>query len=233
MSSHDCTIFGTITLREDVTEAQIVEAFKHLEGDLVCTIEKEQNAGGITIEDGEMSFNLDLCVSDSGYQRDGIKAFADALNGLVEGHGHFDVIDLDTGDTEAMRVPYFVGATEADRSKARVEYGLAEAADWLTPIIGKEAFAQIEKTALLAIDGKQASDRRIAIIMEGGLIHEIIGNCQDTEIVVIDHDLEGVDEDEIVTLAEDGEDGDEFDAYLSFRSVDAPDWRLEKAFEER
>lgn len=233
MSSHDCTIFGSITLREDVTEAQILEAFKHLDGDLVSTIEKEQNAGGITIEDGEVSFNVDLSISDNGYRRDGINAFSEALNGLVEGHGHFEVIDLDTGDTEAMRVPYFVGATEDDMSKARVEYGLAEAADWLTPIIGKEAFAQIEKTALSAIDGKREPERRIAIIMDGGLIHEIIGNCQDTEIVVIDHDLEGVDEDQIVTLAEDGEDGDEFDAYLSFRSVGAPDWRLEKAFEER
>lgn len=145
MSSHDCIIFGTLTLREGVTEEQVIDAFKHLDSDLRNEIEKEQNEGGITIEDGEVSFNLDIRISGGGYRQDSIESFSEIMNGLIEGYGYFMLFDLDSGNTDTMRVPYFVGASESDRKKAQVEYGLDEAHDWIAPIVGKEAMELIRK----------------------------------------------------------------------------------------
>lgn len=45
---------------------------------------------------------------------------------------------------------------------------------------------------------------QIVIIMEGGLITSVITTGQPAEVLIVDYDIEGADEDRLLTLDEDG-----------------------------
>ncbi|WP_432263493.1 hypothetical protein [Cupriavidus sp. TMH.W2] len=78
-----------------------------------------------------------------GYHQDGLDELAVALGKLCEGEDWIEQHDIETGDSEAALIPYFIGATPELRLVACRKYGLVQAQTWLEPILGKEAFASV------------------------------------------------------------------------------------------
>jgi len=149
MSSHDCAIIGTIKLRKDVTQEQVIQAFAPVanrhEIDLTEEMFENQNAG---IEPGKFWFNITLTHPDGGgYAKPEMDEFAEKLGTIVDGSGFFEFFDYDTGETDSMRSPSFFGETPEKAKNAQVEYGLSEAHDWLKPIIGEEGMKILSEQA--------------------------------------------------------------------------------------
>jgi hypothetical protein len=66
---------------------------------------------------------------------------------------------------------------------------------------------------------------RIVLVLQGGLISKILSDSQDVEIVTMDHDVEGLDEDEISTI-----EGKQ--VFSQKRSVDCVRERIDQIFRD-
>lgn len=140
MSSHDCMIIGTFELRDGVTEADLIKAFEPIKDRLGFGLDEEIEGDDAAIEGTSFWFNIGFSHPDGcGFHKPEIDAFAKNLGLLVKGRGFFEFHDDDSGDTDAKREVYFVGADEKQARLAQVEYGLAQAQDWIAPVVGKEA----------------------------------------------------------------------------------------------
>ncbi|QYY33705.1 hypothetical protein K2O51_31155 (plasmid) [Cupriavidus pinatubonensis] len=146
MSSHQCYLKGQLSLRDGVTADQVNGAFKaFLEGqglsfaDLTASDQISVDASNI--------LNIDIPFWSQGYFNDEVEEAAIALGTICEGDDWIEQHDIDTGDSEASLIPYFIGATPELRLAARRKYGLLQAQTWLEPILGKDAFAKVQDFA--------------------------------------------------------------------------------------
>ncbi|MBG6083061.1 hypothetical protein [Rubrivivax gelatinosus] len=87
-------------------------------------------------EDGLMHMYLTCCAS-CGTDPDELPSLCEALEALVRGGGAIEIVDLEASPSndDAISVR-FVGADETQRAKARVDYGLGLAEEWLVGVIG-------------------------------------------------------------------------------------------------
>ena len=72
---------------------------------------------------------------------------------------------------------------------------------------------------------KMAEPIKVVIVMDGGLINQVLTAGPEIEVVIVDYDIEGIAENNIETLDEDGP------AYISRHSVDVNGEFVLKAFE--
>ena len=56
---------------------------------------------------------------------------------------------------------------------------------------------------------------QIVIIIEGGLVQSVISTGEPAEVLIVDYDIDGADEDDLLTLDEDGP------AYCTIHEADA------------
>ena len=179
MSSHDCLINGSLTLKEDCTEEEIRGAFRDFTeyqsfDDLV-------NSQEISVEDGELSISINVPLS-LGASSDSVQNLVNTLHSLVAGHGYIEVIDFDTGSSDEHRVPIFVGASEQDRKMAQVEYGIDQMAEFVQPLIGDQQF-----NALADLIREKATTDPMAEVLPGAtrsevreiMMQELVGDCDD------------------------------------------------------
>jgi hypothetical protein len=144
MSSHECYLQGTIHLRTGISQEQ-------LEGALMPLLEREDTSLEDMIDGGEIEFADAMTVNilyqfwcaGGGYRIDELDETIQNLGALVSVPSYLTLVDNDTGDHDSVVTPYFIGETLQDQNRARLEYGLTEAMQWIEPALGKEAWKKI------------------------------------------------------------------------------------------
>lgn len=145
MSSHQCCLRGTLELRPNVDDQAVAHALGPLLDCRGKTYEKEVLEGAIDRTDAQtLHLSIDFWCTGGGYRIDEIDAAVESLGALVADGGYLELVDYDTGDTDAAITPYFVGETLRDRNLACVQYGLLQAEQWLKSALGADAMKRIE-----------------------------------------------------------------------------------------
>lgn len=159
MSSHQCCLRGTLELRTGVDDQAIARALGPLLDCSSKTYEKEVQKGAIDRVDAQtLHLSIDLWCAGGEYRIDEIDAAVESLGALVADAGYLELVDYDTGDTDAAITPHFIGETLRDRNLACVQYGLMQAEQWLKSALGAGAMKRIETfvTALPVLETAQA-----------------------------------------------------------------------------
>lgn len=142
MSSHDCRINATLSLRDDVTEDQVRAALAGFLEANDLDFDDEVKSDAITFDESEGSLLLSIDFSGyGGYQNEGCDALALGLAEIVGEPSYFEMLDEDTGDSDAACVPYFIGRDSVQKARSRVVYGLEQMEQWLSPVLDAEALA--------------------------------------------------------------------------------------------
>lgn len=144
MSSHECCLQGTIHLRPGISPEQLEVA-------LLPLLERANTSLAEMIDDGEIefvdpltiSFLYEFWCSGGGYRIDELDETIINLGPLVGEPSYLTLVDNDTGDHDSVNTPYFIGETLQAQNRARLEYGLVEAMQWIEPALGKEAWIRI------------------------------------------------------------------------------------------
>lgn len=94
---------------------------------------------------GELHMNL-MCRAKYGCDPDELPSLCEGLDALVEQGGYVEIVDMDTSpaNDEAIAVR-FIGADDAQRIKARIEYGLSLAKDWLVDVLGPTDYETVRQ----------------------------------------------------------------------------------------
>lgn len=143
MSSHDCRVTGSITLKNGVTMAQVAEAF----APLCAHFGREFAEQEIELEGRTLHFSIDIW-GNGGYTFPEMDELSERLGPLVDGNGWFRLLDFDTGDTDAGETPYFVGIDAGAVEAARLRYGIEQMQPWVAPVIGQKQFEGLAATIL-------------------------------------------------------------------------------------
>ncbi|QMI49909.1 DUF6806 family protein [Burkholderia sp. MBR-1] len=143
MSSHDCTLFGTLQLKANVTRPEVEEALKPFLDWIGTTFELEMADDGIILDGAELFLHVDFAGPGGEYTLEELNAAIVRLGEIVSEPGFVEVRDYDTGSADGALVPHFVGETAADREHATVEYGIDAALTWIEPVLGHHASVQI------------------------------------------------------------------------------------------
>lgn len=143
MSSHDCRVTGSITLKNGATMQRVAEAF----APLCARFGKQFEAEEIEMEGRTLHFSVDIW-GNGGYEFPEMDELAHALSGLADVCGYFRLLDFDTGDMDAAETPYFVGADEVAIQEARMRFGIELAQPWIEPIIGHKQFQGLAASIL-------------------------------------------------------------------------------------
>lgn len=154
MSSHDCRISAVISLNDGVSETDVRAALAQFLDANQMDFDAEVREGTIEIEDGKLSLELDF-HGEGGYQNDDVDQLVEALSTICDGPDWLEMLDFDTGDRDAACCPEFIGTAE-NRLLARVMYGIEKMSDWVSPVIGKDVFKEVE-AHILAIPRSQAA----------------------------------------------------------------------------
>ena len=149
MGSHDCRVSAAINLKAGVTEKDVKRVLEDYLKEKGRSYEALKQDGSIVIENGQLYLSIDV-YGYGGYQDDGFDALVAGLCTIVEGRDYVEFHDFDTGDSEELCTPFFIGATEEDRELAKVDYGLMLMDEYVAPVVGKEAFESIANSVLTA-----------------------------------------------------------------------------------
>lgn len=153
MGSNDCRIIGTIKIKKEVSDEQIRQVLQDYLESQMLDFDELIELGEIEI-DGSLSFHLSVC-GEGGYRNDPLDALVEKLASVVDGHGHIEFFDYDTGDSDASCTPYFIAADETGLKQAQLKYGIDLMADFVRPIIGSQSFDAITRQILgSALPGK-------------------------------------------------------------------------------
>lgn len=143
MSSHDCRVTGSITLKNGVTMDQVADAFAPL-----CTrFERAFAEQEIELEGRTLHFSVDIW-GQGGYTFPEVDDLATRLGPLVDGGGWFRLLDFDTSDTDAADTPRFVGVEPGELEATRMRYGIEQMQPWVAPVIGQKQFEGLAATIL-------------------------------------------------------------------------------------
>lgn len=82
--------------------------------------------------DGYLHIHLSF-EGEGGPDNAAVQELAEALSPFVSLPGYLEIIDFDSPHRDRVRFPYFVGADEAAREKARSEHSEA----WKSELVGK------------------------------------------------------------------------------------------------
>ena len=142
MGSHDCRVSGLINVKPAVTEADVRKAMHGFLKAHGLKYDELIGEGSIELHDGQLNLSLEI-HGFGGYQDDDLDALVAELCTIVEGRDYIEFLDFDTGDQDAQCTPYFIGATEADRTLAQVDYGILLMEPYVAPVVGKDAFLSV------------------------------------------------------------------------------------------
>lgn len=135
--SHLCRLDGFLTLKLGVTKEQIESILSPIiENECLTFADAEEQKQLVVAPEGR---TLDVAFEFNGQGGHGdpvAEAFQDALSPLVQGGQWLILVDTDSGDSQAVRVPYFLGDDD-ERREAQVHYGLALMNEWVEPLLGK------------------------------------------------------------------------------------------------
>jgi hypothetical protein len=131
MSSHDCTLSGTLLLKDGVDNTSVERALKPFFDWAKKAFEDEVENGNISIDSGgSLYLRVDYHSIGGDFRIDELEQSIEALGQIVSEPGVLEVRDFDSGNVDAMLVPHFVGATARARGHAQIEYGISACATW-------------------------------------------------------------------------------------------------------
>lgn len=166
MASHDLALRGRVPVNPDVTLAQVWDAICDLAEAFSIELDRMPDTayGAIELVDLDNVVMLDepgslfLSLSISGFGHgtwpDAALEMLSRLDKLSDEGGAIELIDTDisaTNDDESKSAR-FVGSTLHAKRLAQVKYGLEQAKEWLTPIIGKAGFESVAKAASAEVE---------------------------------------------------------------------------------
>lgn len=143
MSSHDCQLIGTLPLKAGTSEADLRAALHDFMDEHQLDFDQEVAEDGLSFDGTSVTLMLKF-FGYGGHRNDSVDGLVAALAPLVDGHGHLEMFDYDTGDSEAFRAPYFVAANDFEEKLARLEYGIAQMRDFVQPLVGDNRFRHLE-----------------------------------------------------------------------------------------
>lgn len=159
MSSHVMAVRANLKLKKGVTLPKVwgaIAAFvtrhdiKLQDGWVIPTfgempLEGFDNEMSLGSASRELHMNL-MCYSMQGCEPDELSSLCEGLDALVQESGYVEIVDMDTSaaNDDAVSVR-FLGADEATRIKARIEYGLGLAKDWLVDVLGPSDFEAVRQ----------------------------------------------------------------------------------------
>ena len=142
MGSHDCRVSGAIKVKPEVTETELRKALRGFLKAHRLDFDEQVGFGNIELHEGCLNLSIDV-RGFGGYQNDDLDALVETLCTMVDGRDYIEFLDFDTGDQDAQCPPYFLGATEADRTLARVDFGILLMEPYVSPVVGKDAFQSV------------------------------------------------------------------------------------------
>lgn len=162
MGSHNLVLRGRIMLNPGVTLPQVWDALcdcaevHGIELSMLPDAEtgfiefvKSDNVVQV-FDDRSVFVNLWLHGVGQGSWPEASEDLLHRLDRLCDEGGALQLFDTDVSvmnDDASMSVR-FVGSTERAKRAARVRYGLAQAEDWLIPVLGLGGFDSVKKAAL-------------------------------------------------------------------------------------
>lgn len=179
--ANDLILQGRIKLRNDVAEAQIKTAileaarrhsavFKASEIDGFLESSSAVDSSYIELNEDGAEIRVELRGYGSHHNEEA-SAIADAFSSLAADGGHLLLIDDDAppGSEDAITV-HFVGATEADKSVARILYAMDEAAPYLRAAgIANESIQRVRESLIAEITPPEKGAEDLAVSLDGGL----------------------------------------------------------------
>ncbi len=139
MGLHSCRVIGGLSLKSNVTEADIRKA---LAGFLEFSDTNFETEVGDNIEFDEEMLHLSIDFWGYGGASDEVEALGDSLSAVVTGGQWLTVYDFDTGDSDEAKVPRFIG-TDEEKYQGRLQYGISMMEWWVAPLIGEQAFKSV------------------------------------------------------------------------------------------
>lgn len=138
MSSNDCVVSGSFTLKEGVTQKEVRVAMDSFLKAHDSDFNEQWNADAIDISDTDLSFSIDV-QGRGGYRNEELEKLAENLADVVAGGAWLEFRDHDTTSEDEMCTPYFIGTAD-EKVLGRVKYGIEQMEPWVRPVIGNEAF---------------------------------------------------------------------------------------------
>lgn len=176
MSSHDLALRGQIGLMSGVTLKQVWEAVGDLAEAFDIELDRlpDTDEGAIEFVDPDNVVELNKGVLFLDFSIYGIghgtwpeeaEEMVERLCALAGDGGALELFDTEvspTNEDESYSVR-FVGATDLDRKKAQVRYGMSQAEIWLRSVIGPHAYAQVFNAAMNAVDASEFIELKVTM----------------------------------------------------------------------
>lgn len=160
MSGHMMRIRATLTLKPTVSLPVVwaaLDTFVHRFQICLADDASMPDRGEAPLTGYDDVMNLDAngtlrlslgCRSTMGSEPDELDSLCRGLDGLVVAGGVVEIIDTDaSADNDDAGYVRFVGATDAERIRARLAHGLALSKDWLVDVIGPDGFEKVRSLA--------------------------------------------------------------------------------------
>lgn len=160
MSSHQCCLRGSIQIKSGLTDDAIAAALAPLLDANGLSFDQQLTSGAIEQQDrDEQTLNLSIDFwGRGGYSNNEIDDTCKLLDHLVDGHGCLEMVDYDTGDMDSMITPLFIGETLRERNRARIDYAIDRATQWLEPAIDAASLHRIREY-IASFEPKGEADR--------------------------------------------------------------------------
>lgn len=139
MATHDCRILATLFIKDGVEEDRIKELVDPYLATQSTTYDAEREKGHLEFDCGTL--HLDMPVTGrGGYRNEPLEALATGFSQVTDKPCWIEFLDLDAAGSEGAVTPYFIGATQADKVRARTGYGIEQMELWVKPTIGNKRF---------------------------------------------------------------------------------------------
>ena len=136
MSKHECLIAGSVTLKGEVTQAQVEQAFVEF------ITRSAASECSIELDGAELHVVLNYrCYG--GVENEFVELLKFALNPIVDGGNYLIQLDPDTGDPDEASLPIFLGETGTDQQYAQKRFACDEMVKWLEPVVSSAHLAAI------------------------------------------------------------------------------------------
>ncbi|MCL4682377.1 MAG: hypothetical protein KJZ92_14045 [Rhodocyclaceae bacterium] len=144
MATHECRILATLLIKDDVEEERIKELMTPYLATQGTTYDAERERGHLEFDCGTL--HLDMPVTGrGGYRNEPLEALAAGFSQAIDEPGWVEFLDLDAAGSEGAVTPYFIGATQSDKDRARINYGIEQMELWVKPVIGRKRFEVLSR----------------------------------------------------------------------------------------
>lgn len=144
MSSHDCMIRGSMSVVSGTDHVALQEVLRDFLVNVGWQFDELLSDGSIELH-GE---TLSIDVKFDGYggaDNEEVMSLATALSAIAVGPSFLELVDFDTGDSDNHCCAYFVGRTDEELRRARVNYGFDQMTEWIEHMVSPERLIELKR----------------------------------------------------------------------------------------